>query len=282
MRLSPLPVMVLALASPAPVAPPPIFAQAPQIVIVRATDYKFDAPDSIPSGATSLRLENLGREVHHLWLVQLKDGRTYDQFVKAMDSWSSPKMPDWAVDVGGPHDVAPELPAAALVTLEPGRYVLVCYVPAVDGRPHVMHGMVKQLTVLAHRADASEPPADIVLRTTDYAYEFSKLPTAGPHTIRIENAAEQSHEVVVGRLRQGKTVAQALTWLNAGQHGPAPVIAVGGASGLSKGRHQTITMSFEPGRYVLLCFIPDKNDGRPHTAHGMVKEFTVAASKPAP
>jgi uncharacterized cupredoxin-like copper-binding protein len=257
----------------------PLPAQAPQIVIVRATDYKFDAPDSIPSGTTSLRLENAGKEVHHLWLVQLKAGRTYDQFVRAMDSWSAPTMPDWVSDVGGPNDVSPGLTASAVLTLEPGRYVLLCYVPAVDGRPHVMHGMIRQLTVMPTRAEATEPTADIVIRTTDYAYEFSKPITPGPHTIRIENSAQQSHEIVIGRLLPGKTAAQALTWLNAGQHGPAPVIAVGGASGLSNDRHQMITMEFEPGRYVLLCFIPDRKDGRPHTAHGMVKEFTVAGSK---
>jgi len=261
------------------VAPRPMLAQAPQIVIVRATDYKFDAPDSIPAGTTSLRLENAGKEVHHLWLVQLKDGRTYDQFMRAMDSWSSPSMPGWVTDAGGPNDVSPGLTASAIVTLEPGRYVLVCYVPAVDGRLHVMHGMVKQLTVTTGRADATEPAADIALRTTDYAYEFSKPVTAGTHTMRIENVAEQSHEVVIARLLSGKTAAQALTWLNAGQHGPAPVTAIGGASGLSKGRHQTITVNFDPGRYVLLCFIPDKNDGKPHTAHGMLKEFTVGAAR---
>jgi uncharacterized cupredoxin-like copper-binding protein len=274
-RLSTLSLVPAMIASMAVVASRPLQAQAPQIVIVRATDYKFDAPDSIPSGTTSLRLENAGKEVHHLWLVQLKNGRTYDQFVKAMDSWSSATMPDWVVDVGGPNDVSPGLTASAILTLDPGHYVLVCYVPAVDGRPHVMHGMLKQLTVTTGRAEATEPTADIVVRTTDYAYEFSKPITPGTHTIRIENAAPQSHEIVIGRLAPGKTAAQALTWLNAGQHGPAPVIAIGGASGLSNGRHQTITMPFEPGRYVLLCFIPDKKDGKPHTAHGMVKEFTV-------
>src|SRR4029079_5642258 len=93
-RLSILPLVPAMLASMAVVNSRSLRAQAPQIVIVRATDYKFDAPDSIPSGTTSLRLENAGKEVHHLWLVQLKDGRTYEQFVKAMDSWSSASMPN--------------------------------------------------------------------------------------------------------------------------------------------------------------------------------------------
>ncbi|MEO7086881.1 MAG: hypothetical protein ABI442_16340 [Gemmatimonadaceae bacterium] len=245
---------------------------------VRATDFKFEAPSTIPSGATAFHLENAGKEVHHLWLVQIKDGHTYGDFVKAMDAWSAPKKPDWAIDVGGPNDVSPGMTASAVITLEPGKYAMVCYVPAADGRAHVMHGMFKEITVLQGEAIAAEPTPDITIKTTDYSYDISKPITAGNHVIRIENLANQSHEVVIGQLKSGKTMKQALDWLNAGQHGAAPVVAMGGASGLSKGRHQIITMDFEPGRYVLFCFIPDAKDGKPHTEHGMMKEFTVAAT----
>ena len=37
-----------------------------------------------------------------------------------------------------------------------------------------------------------------------------------------------------------------------------------------------ITADFQPGRYALLCFIPDAKDGKPHFVHGMAKEITVA------
>lgn len=254
-------------------------AQSPRIVTVRATDYKFDAPASVPAGAVSFRLENAGKEVHHLWLVQLKQGRTFADFVKAMEATSAPRMPEWAIDVGGPNEASPGINAYATMTLEPGIYALVCYVPSPDGRPHVMKGMIRQMTVTKAAAGdvaASEPKADVVLRLTDYAFELSKPIDPGSHVIRIENSAKQSHEVVIGRLLPGKTMRQALEWLNNGQHGPAPVSAIGGASGLANGRHQIITATFEPGRYVFLCFIPDAKDGKPHTEHGMAREFVVA------
>jgi len=117
------------------------------------------------------------------------------------------------------------------------------------------------------------------MKMTDYAFDLSQPITAGKHVIRIENSATQSHEVVIGRLLPGKTMRQALTWLNEGQKGPAPVTGLGGASGLAKGRHQFITMNFEPGRYVLLCFIPDAKDNKPHTDHGMAKEIDIAPAK---
>jgi hypothetical protein len=34
-------------------------------------------------------------------------------------------------------------------------------------------------------------------------------------------------------------------------------------------------MEFTPGEYGMLCFIPDAKDGKPHIAHGMMKQFTV-------
>jgi hypothetical protein len=35
------------------------------------------------------------------------------------------------------------------------------------------------------------------------------------------------------------------------------------------------TGEFEPGRYGLICFVPDTVTGRPHFLHGMTTEFTV-------
>jgi uncharacterized cupredoxin-like copper-binding protein len=30
-----------------------------------------------------------------------------------------------------------------------------------------------------------------------------------------------------------------------------------------------------PGEYLAICFVPDKQDGKPHFEHGMVRQFTV-------
>lgn len=258
-----------------------VAAQLPAVVNVVATDYKFDAPASIPAGTITFRMENRGKEVHHLWLVQLKGGKTFDDFMKAMDKWDAGQMPAWAVDVGGPNEASPGVNADATITLEAGNYAMVCYVPSPDGRPHVMKGMVKPLSVTtAGATKPNEPKADVTIKMTDYAFELSKPITPGLRVLRIENTAKQSHEVIIGKLLPGKTMKEALVWLNEGQKGPAPVIAIGGASGLSNGRHQIITATFETGRYVLLCFIPDAKDLKPHTEHGMAKEITVAGAKP--
>jgi len=252
-------------------------SQSPRVVNVKAFDYRFEAPATIRAGTITFRLQNLGKEPHHLWIVRLTEGKTPADFTKAMKSWGSAlKMPSWAVDVGGPNTAGSQETAEGTMTLEPGTYMLVCWIPSPDGMLHVMKGMVKEMRLTGPATATAEPSADITMILDDYSFDLSKPITPGRHTIRFENRAAQSHEAVIARLLPDKTLAQAVTWLNAGQAGPAPVVMLGGASGLAKGRHMFITADFPPGRYALLCFIPDAKDGRPHFDHGMVKEIVVA------
>lgn len=261
-----------ALAVAAPTLP------APRVVTVRALDFRFEAPTTIAAGTVTFRLVNEGKEIHHLWIVQLVDGKTPADFARAMRAWGSAlKMPPWAIDVGGPNSAGAGESAEATVTLSPGTYVLVCWVPSPDGTVHVMRGMSRTLTVTARGATPpAEPKADVTMTLDDYSFDLDRPLTAGRHTIRFENRASQSHEAVIARLEEGKTLLQAVTWMNGGQYGPPPVRPIGGASGIAKGRHMFITVDLTPGRYVFLCFIPDVRSGKPHSDHGMMREITVA------
>ena len=59
-----------------------------------------------------------------------------------------------------------------------------------------------------------------------------------------------------------------------GASGPPKGVLVGGITGIEKGERVSFTGEFEPGRYGLICFIPDAT-GRPHFLHGMTSELTV-------
>ena len=89
--------------------------------------------------------------------------------------------------------------------LQPGNYAMVCFVPGPDGIPHIAKGMARPLTVTAGAgATAAEPEADVVMKLVDYDFELSKPIPAGRHTIRIDNAGPQEHEVVIVKLDAGK------------------------------------------------------------------------------
>jgi hypothetical protein len=247
---------------------------AANVVTITAKDYSFDAPAEIPAGLTTLRLVSDGQELHHATLVKLEDGKTYDDFVKAMKNPGPP--PAWMVMDGGPNPPHPNGGVAEVTQmLTPGNYALVCFVPSPDGTPHVAKGMMRPITVVpSSTPSAPEPTADVTIALTDYAFTLSKPLTAGKHVIRIENAGPQPHEVVLVRLAPGKTAAETAAWMEKMQ-GPPPAEPIGGVAGIHTGGHAFITVDLTPGEYGLICFLPDAKDGKPHVAHGMVKDIKI-------
>lgn len=250
-------------------------AAAPKEVVVRTRDYTFEAPDTISSGPTTIRLVNDGPDFHHVWLVRLESGRTVGDLVSLLTSGEE-AMPDWAVDFGGPNTPgAPGESTVATIDLKPGDYVMICVIPAPDGQLHVMKGMFRPLVVVpGDGPTAAMPAADLVMTLDDYSFETDRPITPGHHTIRVENVASQAHEVVIVRLQRGRTAGDFLSWVMT-REGVAPGKPVGGVTGLAPGVENVITIDFQPGEYALLCFVPDAGDGQPHVAHGMVKQFRI-------
>jgi hypothetical protein len=92
--------------------------------------------------------------------------------------------------------------------------------------------------------------------------------------VRVRNAAAQPHEVFVARLAPGKTAQDALAWLEKMQ-GRRRSSRWAGVVGLATGMANDIALDLAPGEYAFFCFLPDAKDGKPHVAHGMVRQFTV-------
>lgn len=256
-------------------AAPEIAAVAPAEVVIRTRDNVFyEAPDTLEAGLTNIRLINDGPMFHHVWLVRLEDGHTVNELLEHFKAGGPP--PSWAVDVGGPN--TPGMPGgetAATVALEPGTYALLCAIDLPDGVPHMMQGMVRQVTVVpATGSEATLPEADIVMTLNDYSFDTDKTITAGRHTIRLVNAAAQPHEAVIVRLEPGRTVQEFMEFVMKPE-GMPPGQVLGGVTGIAQGGMNQITLDFEQGDYALICFIPDAGDGRPHFMHGMVQQIHV-------
>ncbi|WP_396225305.1 hypothetical protein, partial [Gemmatimonas sp.] len=47
---------------------------AAHVVNITTTDYAFDMPATLPSGLTTMRLANKGKELHHVYLVKVPAG----------------------------------------------------------------------------------------------------------------------------------------------------------------------------------------------------------------
>ncbi len=262
-------VVLVACAKPAPEA------AGPNVVTITATDFAFAVPETIPAGLTQFRLVNHGQEPHHAVLIRVNDPRPVAEVLAALEA---PVPPDWVELVPAPNTAVPGDSTNTTTILQPGRYLFVCFVPSPDGAPHVAKGMFKELAVGGTApADAALPAADVVLTMSDYTFALSAPLTAGTHTIRVENAGPQMHEVGVERLADGKTMADYMQWGASGMQGPPPTTPVGGIIGPGPGGPAgTFTVTLTPGRYLLTCYVPDTGDGRPHVAHGMVQEIVIS------
>lgn len=244
-------------------------------VVIRARDMAFTAPASIPAGRTTFRFINDGPNLHHMQLLRLEEGKTMADFGAAMQGGA---MPPWVTFVGGPNVAADPNGSVATLDLEPGNYVLLCFIDTPDHVPHVAKGMVQPLTVTpagSTAASAPLPPADLTITLSDFAFELSDSLRAGPQEIDVTVTQGQPHEVVILRLNPGKTPADVAAWA-ATYQGPIPATTFGGTTAISAGQRERIKLNLVPGDYLLICFVPDATDGKPHLAHGMVHQFTIS------
>ncbi len=249
------------------------FDAATHTATIYAKDYAFEAPDSITAGVTTFHLVNDGPNLHHVQLVRLDSGKTGADLEAALKTPGP--FPSWAVLVGGPNSPNPGSAFDATLDVKEGNYVLLCMVDIPDNMPHFAKGMVRPMKVVAASGTpATLPAADVTIALTDYAFDVKGNLTAGKHTIKIENKGPQPHEMELVKYNDGKTMKDLQAWV-ADPKGPPPGTAIGGVAATAIGTPTFVNVDLTPGKYVMLCFIPDAKDGKRHLAHGMVKEFTV-------
>lgn len=249
---------------------------APTVVTITATEFAFAAPDTVPAGLVTMRLVDAGQEVHQVVVMRLDSGKTMADLSAMMSTPNAP-IPAWLAFPIGVSVIAPGDSGNATALLTPGHYAMACFVSSPDGKAHVEKGMVRPFEVIASEgAPAPEPTSDLTITEKDYEFVISGPITVGTHTIRVENAGPQVHEVALSMLAPGKSAADLQAYILGGMKGPPPGKPIGGVTGPDVGGHQTFTATFAPGNYVLMCLVPDKTDGKPHVMHGMIKQFTVS------
>lgn len=270
------------------------------VVEVTARDFAFEAPDEIPSGWTTVRMRNAGAQEHFLYLYRLPDEVSFERYrqevLVAFDSvWNEyaagnldrsgaeaglgAALPGWfftqLTPSGGPALTEPGATSQATVRLDPGTYVMECYVKTPDGRWHTMLGMARRLVVTADSTGAAPPEADAELTLSNYEITTSGELTAGEHTIavHVEENPEgfMMHDVNLIRLDEDASVDEVVAWmdwLDLDQfRAPAPGYSLGGVEHMVAGRTGYMTVELTPGDYVWV------SEG--YGAKGMVREFGV-------
>jgi uncharacterized cupredoxin-like copper-binding protein len=245
-----------------------------QPITVKTTDYAFDAPDQVNAGIVSIKMENNGKEPHHMQLARLPDGKTIADLQAALGQGEEAALAllEFA---GGPSVLDPGKSGEVVLNLREGNYVLMCFVSSADGTPHFAKGMLKPMTVVAGGGNAQAPSSEATITLKDF--EFVGLPaqvSAGKHTWEVKNEGPQPHEAYIVKLAAGQTMDDVGAFFQ-NPVGPPPFESVGGMQALQVGKNGWMVMDFQPGNYIALCAVPDPATGKPHAELGMVMPFTV-------
>lgn len=236
--------------------------------------YGFNVPASVTvDSLAAITLDNSGaKEAHQAALLKVADGKTVDDVKAFLTAATPPAGPPpfsvgggtTAVDPGGKIDISQTLPA--------GTYAFFCFVPDASGAPHFAKGMTATISVTGTSTTSLPLPEGENATSNEYGYELPSL-KAGTTTLRTSNEGKQDHEFQFGALADGKKAADALAWLSNPQ-GPPPFAHVGGPV-IGVGGSNAVRLNLKKGEYVVFCNIPDQTDGKPHSAHGMFKGFSV-------
>jgi hypothetical protein len=245
-------------------------------VTINGLDYAFESPETLETGYQTLTFTNTGKELHHLQLARLNEGVTLEQFQAALQEGETAALPLLEF-VGGVGLIPPGGTATTTVYLEkPGTYLELCFVANAEGVPHLALGMMKPIEVVVATVTTEAPKADLVVDMVDFAFTLPAELPAGEQIWEIVNHGEQIHELVLGKINEGKTLDDVMTYLQSGGEGPDSLFTpLGGGQALSTAHSDFVKFDLTPGEYVTLCFVPDPETGKPHIALGMVSHFTV-------
>lgn len=267
------------------------------VLRVEAYNYSFMAPDTISSGWVTLSFKNArGMEVHELGLAKLPDGKNFaDYLTEIFPPWQSAlekaqngdiqdseissvayeMLPEWNSDIqyvksrgliSGGHQVE------NIMNLEPGTYVIECWVKTKNGEIHISRGMIRPLTVVDTGNNASAPEPDYEITVGASGVKTSGELTTGKHMFSLGFELNENDQLVYDdvhliRVSDSTDLAQVADWLPwykaGGLRAPEPAEFFGGADAygsIPEGGKTYFSIDVPPGRYAWIVQAPSEEE----------------------
>lgn len=279
---------------------------APVIVDITAIGLEYAGPSEVPSGWTTFRFHNAASMTHFATINRMPEGRGVADhqeevapvFQEGMDLLNQGEvdaamaafgqLPDWFSEVvlmGGPGFVGPGLTGQTTVYLEPGTYMLECYVKtgsifhSYNPDPD-MYGMVHEFTVTEETTEAAAPqPTLEVAVSSERGIEVGSEVRAGYHTVAVLFEDQTvyghflGHDVQLVRLQDDTDMDALAGWMDwtqpNGLETPAPAEFIGGIQDMPAGETGYFSVVLSPGRYAWIAEVPDP------AGKNMLQTFTV-------
>lgn len=228
------------------------------------------APKSAKAGPVAIEVKNTGKKEHGVQLFRLDEGHGVEEGLKAGNAWGEAgkvPLPEWLHLAGGTASAKPGESATATALLEPGSYVAVDLES--EGAPAFAEFDV------TGEGGGELPSAAGTIAAKEYSFTSSGL-KAGRNTVLFDNTGAEAHHVVGVGIVDGATLDDVKKFL-ATEKGKPPIDESRsfGTAVIDGGTKQVVDVDIAPGKYALLCFIPDRQGGPPHAAKGMVSELEV-------
>ncbi len=279
------------------------------LVEVKTEHMNFIMPDEIPSGWNTFRYHNDSHMIHFILIEKMPvyEGQQmtvedYEEkiapvFQAAMDLINDGKpgegfaefanLPAWSPQVvytGGVGLISPGETAQTTLKLDPGVYVMECYIKT-NGRFHSVDGMVKQF-IVTETATSASPPDKVTLNMTlseAGGIEVEGKLRPGLHTVAVHFKDQAvygnalGHDVHLVKLENDTDMQELETWMNwsdpKGMETPEPAIFLGGTQEMPAGNTVYITTVLKPGRYAWIAEVPSPS------SKGMLHTFTIPQGK---
>lgn len=252
---------------------------------------EFFSADTLYSGWNTLLYENQSQEVHFVLMDLYPLGKSVENTKKEvlppfdegmrlimegdMDKAVAAfgKLPEWFQQIkykGGTGLISPKHTAKSTIYLEPGVYVMECYVKMFNGEWHTSHGMLKQIIVKEESTNLKppKPTISIDISSTNGIVVNNPIPT-GKQIFQTNFIDQKIYEHFVGhdinlvRYENGAnldSLIQWMSWMNPkGLITPSPegFTFLGGMNNLSSGEKGFFEAELASGNYVLISEVPD-------------------------
>lgn len=260
---------------------------------ISITSYGMDfvSPDTISSGWNTFYYDNRSTDTHFFLLDKYPEGKNIKDaekevgpvFQKGMDLINQGRaqegyeafnsLPEWffkVVFVGGSGLVSPNMGSLTTLKLEPGYYLMECYVKMPDGTFHSSMGMTKALVVSDKKSGNLPPKAQVKIdiSSTD-GIVYTGTPNKGKQVVSVFFKDQITHENFVGhdlnlvKYKDDADLKVLESWMNwadpSGLISPAPegFLFLGGVNDLPAGSTGYFEIDLEPGNYAFISEVPN-------------------------
>jgi hypothetical protein len=273
------------------------------VIVIVTENMDFQMPDSITSGWNTFRYKNQSPQTHFFLVDKYPEGKTsedaeklvapvFDSAMKLINEGKIEEgyaefanLPEWFSEVkfiGGSGLLSPGQVGETTLNLNPGKYIIECYVKMSNGIFHTSMGMTKDIVVSEKNSENKALEADIKvsISSTD-GIVFNDSINKGKHTFSVYYKDQIVHENFVGhdvnlvKLDNNVDLKVLENWMNwadpKGLIEPAPsgFTFLGGVNDMPEGYIGYFTVMLEPGNYALISEVPNT------TSKNMLKTFVI-------